>query len=57
MDAISYLRKKSDANRMISLDDKTIDVAFRIIAENIDDVLTFDGIDLAKIIEKGKVFG
>lgn len=57
MDTIDYLRRGPDTNRMISLDDKTIDMAFRIIAENIDDVLTFDGIDLAKIIEKGKVFG
>lgn len=57
MDTIDYLRRRSDTNRMISLDDKTIDMAFRMITENIDDVLTFDGIDLERIAEKGKVFG
>jgi len=57
MDVIDYLKTKSDTNRMIPLDDKTIDIAFRMITENIDDVLTFDGIDLERIAEKGKVFG
>lgn len=57
MEAVDFLRQKSDISRAISLDDESLNMAFRMIAENMDDILMFDGIDMAKMAKKGKAFG
>lgn len=57
MEVVDFLRQKSDIRRAISLDDESLNMAFRMIAENMDDILMLDGIDMVKMAKKGKVFG
>lgn len=57
MDTLEFMKSRTDVSRQISLDDESIDAAFRMIAENIEDVLAFDGVDIAELARKGKVFG
>lgn len=57
MEAIDYLRQKSDIRREIKLDDDLLSRTFQMVIQNAEDIVAFDGIDLARIVEKGKVFG
>lgn len=57
MDTLEFMKSRTDVSRQISLDGESIETAFRMITENIEDVLAFDDVDIAGMARKGKVFG
>lgn len=57
MEAIDCLRKKNDIDNKIKIENDSLARAFRAVVEKSDDIVMLDGADIAKLAEKGKVFG
>lgn len=57
MEAIDYLRKKNDIDGRIKIENDSLARAFQMIVRNSEDIVIFEGVDVARMAEKGKVFG